>query len=339
MKKLQNSLFITRQKSYVHKQRETIVVEQESEKILQIPIHAIKSIFCFGNVMVSPFLLGFCAENGVGLAFFTEYGRFLARIQGPQSGNVLLRRIQYEKTKSAPLDVARAIIAAKIVSSRSVLQRHIRNYGSQDDVVKVIGRLKHNLEQARVDPSLDRLRGTEGVAAANYFSVFQHLVRVENDAGFAFNGRNKRPPTDPINAMLSFLYSVLGNDISAALQGVGFDAQVGFLHTDRPGRDSLAMDLLEELRAWWVDRLVLTQVNRREIKARDFSQAVSGAVTMSEAARKALLKAYQEKKHEEVEHPYTKEKLPIGLIPHMQAMLLASHLRGDLECYPPFVYR
>jgi CRISPR-associated protein Cas1 len=336
MKKLQNSLYITKQKAYVHKERETIVIECDRNKLLQLPVHSIKSIFCFGNVMVSPFLLGFCAEKNIGLAFFTEYGRFLARMQGKQSGNVLLRRAQYKLSEKAPLTIARNIIAAKIVNSRAVLQRQVRNYENTSQLERAISRLKHSLEQARNCREIDSLRGIEGEAASVYFSVFNQLLR---NSDFKFEGRNRRPPKDPVNAMMSFLYSVFGQDISAALQGVGLDPQVGFLHVDRPGRDSLAQDLLEEFRASFVDRLVLSLVNRKQISLKGFTTESSGAVNMDDDTRKALLVAYQEKKQEEIMHPYLKEKVPIGLLPHIQAQLLAAHIRGDLAEYPPFISR
>ncbi len=336
MKKLQNSLYITKQKTYVHKERETIVIESERNRLLQLPVHSIKSIFCFGNVMVSPFLLGFCAEKNIGLAFFTEYGRFLARMQGKQSGNVLLRRAQYKLSEKAPLPIARNIIAAKIVNSRAVLQRQVRNYESRPELLRSITRLKHSLEQARNCREIESLRGIEGEAASVYFSVFNQLLR---NPDFKFEGRNRRPPKDPVNAMMSFLYSVFGQDVSAALQGVGLDPQVGFLHVDRPGRDSLAQDLLEEFRASCVDRLVLSLVNRKQVSLKGFTKESSGAVNMDDDTRKALLVAYQEKKQEEIMHPYLKEKVPIGLLPHIQAQLLAAHLRGDLAEYPPFISR
>lgn len=339
MKKLQNSLYITKQKTYVHKERETIVIEHEQQKLMQLPVHSISSIFCFGNVMVSPFLLGFCAEKNIGLAFFNQYGRFLARMQGKQSGNVLLRRAQYKASEVSPGEVARNIVAAKILSSRGVLQRQLRNYGDHNAMQNAISRMRHSLQQARRCSVVNQLVGIEGEAAATYFSVFNHLIRTDSDNGFSFNGRSRRPPKDAVNAMLSFLYAVLGQDVSAALQGVGLDPQIGFLHADRPGRDSLAQDILEEFRAWWVDRLVLTLINRKQVDIKGFVIEASGAVQMNDATRKVLLAAYQERKQEEVEHPFLKEKVPIGLLPHIQAQLLASHLRGDLQQYPPFIAR
>lgn len=339
MKKLQNSLYVTRQSAYVHKEGETIVIEQERKKLLQVPAHSIAGIYCFGQIMVSPPLMGFCGEQGISLAFFTEYGRFLARIQGRQSGNVLLRRAQYKKSEQSPLDIARLIVAAKINSSRAVLQRHIRNYGNNELVTNAIKALGFCLEQAESVSLIDKLRGIEGDAAANYFSVFQQMIQPSLQHDFIFDGRNRRPPRDSVNAMLSFLYSVVGQDISAALQGVGLDPQIGFLHADRPGRDSLAQDILEEFRAWLVDRLVLSLINRKQVKPSDFVIEASGAVRVKDETRRTILVALQSRKQEEVQHSFLKETVQIGLLPHIQAMLLARHLRGDLEYYPPVVVR
>lgn len=337
MKKLQNSLYITRQGAYLHKERETLVIEVEKEKAMQVPIHAIQSIYCFGNVMVSPFLLGFCGENGVHLAFFTEYGRFLGRLQGIQTGNVLLRKAQFRMAENNPINISRNMIAAKITNSRAVLLRHQRNHDEDLAVKDTITNLSSCLRRLQSANDLDVIRGIEGEAASYYFAVFDHLILPSVGEGFAFTGRNRRPPLDPVNALLSFLYSIVGNDISAALQGVGLDPQVGFLHQDRAGRDSLAQDILEEFRAWYVDRLVLTLINRKQVKASDFTTEMSGAVKMSDEARKTVLTALQTRKQETVIHPYLQEEVQIGLLPHIQALLLARHLRGDLETYPPFV--
>jgi CRISPR-associated protein Cas1 len=339
LKKLQNSLYVTRQGTYVHKERETIVIECERKKILQVPIHSIAGLFCFGNVLVSPALMGFCGEKGVNLAFFTEYGRFLGRLHGKQSGNVLLRRAQYHVDDESKLRIACAVIAAKINSSRGVLQRHQRNYGENALISAVINKLASSLRQIKSVPSLDKLRGVEGDAAANYFSVFQQLIKPELQADFSFNGRNRRPPRDPINALMSFVYSIVGQDISGALAGVGLDPQVGFLHADRPGRDSLAQDLLEEFRAWLCDRLVLSMINRKQVCVSDFVIEASGAVQIKEDARKSLLITLQTRKQETIKHPFLDEDVAIGLLPHVQALLLARHLRGDLESYPPFFVR
>jgi len=339
MKKLQNSLYITKQGAYLHKERETLVIEVEKEKVMQVPIHAIQAIYCFGNVMVSPFLMGFCGENGVHLAFCTEYGRFLGRLQGKQSGNILLRQAQYKVAEMQPEPIARNIIAAKISNSRAVLYRRLRNHGDNEAVEQAIKQLHSSLRRLERMESLDQIRGIEGEAAATYFGVFNQLIQPSVQADFQFNGRNRRPPRDPINALLSFLYSVVGNDISAALQGVGLDPQMGFLHQTRPGRDSLAQDVLEEFRAWWVDRLVLSLINRKQLKAKDFIIEASGAITLKDDARKVVLVALQNRKQETIKHPFLNEDVQIGLLPHVQALLLARHLRGDLAEYPPFVPR
>jgi len=336
MKKLQNSLYITKQGVYVHKARETIVIEQDKKKLMQIPAHSLMGLYCFGRVALSPYLIGFCGETGINLSLFTEYGRFLGRFQGAQTGNVLLRRAQYRTSDASPIDIARVVIGAKISNTRKILLRRLRNHGAQSDIKKVADQLSICLRQAKNAETVSVLMGVEGDAAAKYFSVFQHLIRADLMAEFPFTGRNRRPPKDPVNAMLSFLYSVIGKDISAALQGVGLDPQVGFLHADRPGRDSLAQDLLEEFRAWWADRLVLSLINRKQVRAKDFVVEVSGAVRMNDDTRKVLLTALQQRKQETVRHPFLNEDVAVGLLPHVQALLLARHLRGDLECYPPF---
>ena len=333
MRKLQNTLYITTQGSYLHKERETLVVEQERKKVAQLPVHSIGHIFCFGNVLVSPFLLGFCGENNVNLAFFTENGRFLGRLQGRQSGNVLLRRMQYRVSEQNPVQIARNIIAAKIQASKRVLQRQIRNYGENAAIQSAVNALNISLRQLKGAAELDVVRGIEGDAAAHYFGVFGQLL--SEKSGFSFDGRNRRPPRDGVNALLSFVYSILGKDISGALQGVGLDPQVGFLHADRPGRDSLAQDILEEFRAWWV----LSLINRGQIKPQDLVTEASGAVNLKAEARKLLFQALQAKKQEKIVHPFFGEEVEIGLLPYIQAMLLARHLRGDLAGYPPFLMR
>lgn len=336
MRKLQNSLYITKQGSYLRKERETLVVENERKKLLQVPIHAIANVFCFGNVLVSPFLLEFCGENSVNLAFFTEYGRFLGRFQGRQSGNVLLRRAQYRNSECNLFPIARSIVATKIQASKQVLQRYQRNHGVDSDISKIIVLMNACLDRLVYLDSLEKIRGVEGEAASYYFSVFDKLIL---NREFSFSGRNRRPPRDPVNALLSFMYSLVGTDISGALQGVGLDPQVGFLHEDRPGRDSLAQDILEEFRAWWVDRMVLSMINLRQISPTDFISEVSGAVQMREEVRRLVLTELQRKKQEKIIHPYLQEEVEVGLLPHIQAMLLARHLRGDLEYYPPFLMK
>ena len=338
MKKLLNTLYITRQESYLHKERETIVIKLKGEKLAQFPALTIGNILCFGQVSVSPFLMGYCAEQGIGLAFYTEYGRFLARVQGPKNGNVLLRRQQY-RWADAPtqsLSISQNIIAAKIANTRRVLQRDIRNHGKNDALEKAISQLAVSLRRVRQSVDLDELRGIEGDAAASYFAVFNQLVRTE---GFEFSGRIKRPPTDRVNALLSLVYSLITNECTAALQAVGLDPYVGFLHRDRPGRAGLALDIVEEFRAAWADRFVLTLINRRQLSEKDFITEASGAVRLTDDARKQLLVAYQERKQDELLHPYLEEKVPIGLLPHCQAMLLARYIRGDMKTYPPYTMK
>lgn len=271
--------------------------------------------------------------------FLLNTGASLDACKAKKSGNVLLRRAQYHADKQTALEVARSVIASKLIGSKSVLQRQQRNYEPSETIADVINHLTASIRLVKFAGSIDSLRGIEGDAAAAYFSVFGELIKPELREEFNFSGRNRRPPRDPVNAMMSFVYAILGQDISAALNGVGLDPQVGYLHSDRPGRDSLAQDILEEFRSWLADRLVLSLINRRQIKSSDFIFESSGAIKMSDVARKQILVAYQERKQQEIIHPFLKEKVPIGLLPHTQAMLLSRHLRGDLEKYPPFVNR
>jgi CRISP-associated protein Cas1 len=338
MKKLLNTLYITRQESYVHKDRETIVIKQGDTKIGQFPALTIGNIICFGQVSVSPFLMGYCAENGIGLAFYTEYGKFLARVQGKQNGNVLLRRIQYrwadDETKATAL--AKLMIAAKIANCRAVLLREMRNHGQNNLLQEAQRHLAMSLRSMQMATSREEIIGIEGDAAHFYFSVFSELLR---GSGFTFNERVRRPPKDPVNALLSFVYSLVTQECLSALQGVGLDPFVGFLHRDRPGRASFALDLVEEFRAPWADRFVLTLINRKQVQISDFVTEASGAVRLTEDARKKLLIAYQERKQDELVHPYLQEKISFGLLPHCQSLLIARHLRGDTEHYPPYLVK
>lgn len=338
MKKLLNTLYITRQETYLHKERETIVIKQGDDKLAQFPSLALTNILCFGRVSVSPFLMGYLAEQGIGLSFFTEYGRFLVRVQGPETGNVLLRRTQYRMADNAEqsLSIARLMIGAKIANSRAVLQRDLRNHGENQSLLSTTDKLATSLRRSKHAESLSSLMGIEGDAASAYFSSFQERIR---SSGFNFNGRVRRPPTDPVNALLSFAYSMITQECVSALQGVGLDPYVGFLHQDRPGRPSLALDLLEEFRAGWADRLVLTLINRQQLKLKDFTHEASGAVRLTDDGRKTFLTHFQERKREELLHPYLKEKIPLGLLPHCQATLLARHLRRDMEYYPPWLVK
>ena len=338
MKKLLNSLYITRQESYLHKDRETIIIKQGDEKLGQFPALTVGNIFCFGQVSVSPFLMGYCGEQGIGLSFYTEYGRFLARVQGKQTGNVLLRRAQYRwaDDNEKSVGIARLMVAAKIANGRAVLLREIRNHGENSLIASAVERLATSLRRARHAKTVAEAMGIEGDAASTYFGVFNELLR---GSGFIFGGRVRRPPTDPVNALLSFAYTLITHECASALQGVGLDPYVGFLHQDRPGRSSLALDLLEEFRAPWADRFVLTLINRQQVKPNDFVTEASGAVRLTDDARKSLLTAWQERKQVEIMHPYLEEQVPIGLLPHCQAMLLARHIRGDTEYYPPYLVK
>ncbi|MEO8402604.1 MAG: type I-C CRISPR-associated endonuclease Cas1c [Gammaproteobacteria bacterium] len=338
MKKLLNTLYITRQETYLHKERETIVIKQGNEKLGQFPALTVGNILCFGQVSVSPPLMGFCGERGIGLSFYSEYGKFLARVQGRQTGNVLLRRTQYRWADNVEksVSIARIMVGAKIANGRNVLMREIRNHGENILLDRAVQQLSNSLRRCQISSSVEQAMGIEGEAAAIYFGVFNQLLR---NPGFIFEGRVRRPPTDPINALLSFAYSLLTQECTSALLGVGLDPFVGFLHQDRPGRPSLALDLLEEFRAPLADRFVLTIVNRKQMQLRDFVTEASGAVRLTDDARKTLLTAYQERKQDVILHPYLEEKIPIGLLPHCQSLLLARHLRGDIEYYPAYMVK
>jgi CRISPR-associated protein Cas1 len=343
MRKLLNTLYVSTQGSYLHREGETVVVEQEHKKVLQLPIHSIGSIVCFGNVLCSPFILGLCAERDISISFLTEYGKFLAVVNGPVRGNVLLRREQYRKADNSKvtLGIAANIIAAKLANSRVVLNRVQRDHSNKIDVAAVaavsdqISGLINQIDRAE---NSDEVRGIEGTAAAQYFGVFNHLIIDQKDS-FVFRERSRRPPLDEVNALLSFIYTILTHDVRSALETVGLDPAVGFLHRDRPGRPSLALDLMEEFRSVIADRLVLSLINKRQVTSKGFSKAENGAVVMDSDTRKILLTEYQYRKQTEVYHPYIEEKIPIGLLFFVQANLLARHIRGDIDGYPPFFWR
>jgi CRISPR-associated protein Cas1 len=343
MKKHLNTLFVTTQGAYLAKEGETVVVKVEQEVRLRIPVHTIGGIVCFGNVGCSPFLMGFCAENNVGISFLSEHGRFLARIQGPVSGNVLLRLEQYRKADDQGFSaaVAKSVLIGKIANSRTVLQRAIRDHSEKLDAEQVgdtVKRLNNHLELLNRDHALDILRGVEGDAAHIYFGVFDHLIVAQKDA-FSFQERNRRPPLDNVNCLLSFIYTLLAHDVRSAIEAVGLDPAVGFLHRDRPGRPSLALDLMEEFRPFLADRLALSLINLRQVQDKGFMKTDTGAVLMNDDTRKTLLVAYQERKQEEIYHPFLDEKVSIGILFHIQALLLARYLRGDLDGYPPFIWK
>lgn len=338
MKKLLNTLYITRPECYLHKERETVVIKQGDNKLGQFPMLALQNILCFGQVSVSPGLMAACLESGVGLSFFTEFGKFQAQVMGMPRGNVLLRRTQYRwaDDEEKSVSVARLMIAAKVGNCRAVLMREQRNHGASDALAHAAEKMAALLENIRHARNVPQLMGLEGEAASVYFGVFNSLLRSH---GFEFSGRVRRPPGDPVNALLSFAYVLLASECASALAGVGLDPYVGFLHQDRPGRKSLALDLMEELRAPLADRFVLTLINRGQMKLDDFVTEASGAVRLKDDARKAFLTAYQERKKESLKHPYLEESIELGLLPHAQALLLARHLRGDMQYYTPFAVR
>ena len=343
MKKLLNTLFVTTQGAYLSKEGETVVVSVERETRLQVPLHTLNGIICFGNVSMSPFLMGACAENNIGVGFLTEYGRFLARVHGKTNGNVLLRREQYRRADDLGFcaDIARNIIAGKVCNARTVLQRSLRDHSDKinvSDIEIAVRRLGTNIDGIGNVRELDLLRGVEGDSARVYFNVFDHLIVAQKD-DFKFEDRNRRPPVDNVNCLLSFIYNILMHDVRSALESVGLDSYVGFLHRDRPGRASLALDIMEEFRPFFADRMVLSLINRSQVTAKGFKRSETGAVLMSDDTRKELLVAYQKRKQEEMFHPYLKENVQIGMLFHIQALLLARFLRGDIDGYPVFFWR
>lgn len=344
MKRHLNTLYITSDDAFVRKERETFIVELKdaegnSKKAFQAPIHTIENIVCFGFKALTPQVMAFCAENNVGISYLTEQGKFLARVYGAQKGNVLLRKAQYaiSDNERECLRIACPIIAAKVSNYRYILQRHQRNHpekssGDIEAAVDILGKRLLNMQFAE---TLNELRGYEGECANIYFGVLSNLI-ISQQSDFIFNHRSKRPPLDPANALLSFLYAILANDIRSALETVGLDPQVGFLHQLRSGRPSLALDIMEEFRAYLGDRVMLNLINLKQVTIKDFEKRESGEVRISDTARKELLTAYQKRKQEEITHPFLGEKMTIGLLPHIQAQLLARYIRGDIETYPPF---
>jgi CRISPR-associated protein Cas1 len=327
----------------VAKDGETVLVRVEDEVRLRVPVHQLGGIVCFGQVSMSPFLMGFCAERGLAVSFLTEHGRFLARVQGPVSGNVLLRREQYRRAddEAGTLELARSFVTAKVVNARNLLQRASRDReegAASQDLAAEVRQLSALLRDFGKANNSDSVRGIEGAAAKSYFSVLDHLIVQQKDA-FFFRERSRRPPLDNMNALLSFIYTLVLHDVRGALEVVGLDPAVGFLHRDRPGRPGLALDVLEELRAPLADRLALSLVNLRQVSGDGFRKAETGGVTMDDKTRKAVLVAYQKRKQEEIEHPFLQEKTTIGLLPFVQALLLGRFLRGELDAYPPLIWK
>jgi CRISP-associated protein Cas1 len=344
MKRHLNTLFVTLEGAYLRKDGAAVEIRHEGETKLRVPLHNLEGIACFGwDIGASAALLAACSEAGVAFSFHNPHGKFLAATRGFTSGNILLRREQYRRAdhETSAVAIAANMLAAKLANSRQVLMRTARDHGGKSPArADALGQAA-DLLAVRAGLlgralTLDSLRGIEGDAASIYFAAFPHLL-VNHDPAIVITGRSRRPPLDPVNALLSFLYSLLMHDCRSALEGCGLDPQCGFLHRDRPGRPSLALDLMEEFRAFLADRVALTLFNRRQITAADFRREESGAVLLKEDSRKQVLVAWQERKQDEITHPFLGEKVTLGMLPHLQARLLARHLRGDLDGYPAFL--
>lgn len=343
MRKLQNTLYVTTPSAYLSLDGENIVVQNEGETIGRVPLHNLEGIVSFGYRGASPALMGACAERSISLCFLTQHGRFLARISGAVNGNVLLRTRQYQLATDSvlALPVAKMFLLGKIYNGRWSLERSKRSYAMRVDTEQLtssIEQMKTTLNRIFEAESREELLGIEGSAAKAYFESFDQLI-LRNESVFHFEGRTRRPPLDPVNAMLSFTYTLLGNEIAGALESVGLDPAVGFMHTLRPGRSSLALDLLEELRAPLADRFVLSQINLGRVTEKDFAKKENGAVYLKDDARRNFLSAWQKRKQETLTHPYLKEKLSWGLVPYAQSLLLTRYIRGDLDAYPPFMWK
>ncbi|MED3526414.1 type I-C CRISPR-associated endonuclease Cas1c [Bacillus thuringiensis] len=343
MKKLLNTLFVTQPDVYLSLDGDNIVLLREQEKIGRLPLHNLESIVSFGYSGTSPALMGYCAEKNISLVFLTVYGQFLARVIGKSKGNVILRKKQYRISEDEIMSakIARNFIIGKIYNNKWVIERMTRDYPLRIDIeqFKTISQhLSSIILEVRMCEDLERLRGLEGQAATSYNKLFNQMI-LQQKEDFYFNRRSRRPPLDNVNAMLSFAYTLLANDMASALEGVGLDAYVGFLHRDRPGRVSLALDIMEELRGVYADKFVLSLINKKVINKGDFLKKENGAVIMTDEARKKFLVAWQNKKLEKITHPYLGEKISWGLVPHAQALLLARYLRNDLDEYPPFLWK
>lgn len=343
MKKLLNTLFVTLPDTYLSLDGENILVKQEDEVKARYPLHNLESIYTFGYAGVSPALMGKCASQNINLTFMTQTGRFLARVIGENRGNVVLRKEQYrisdDEVRSARL--ARNMIIGKLYNNKWILERATRDYALRIDterIKKVTASLSETMNHLRTVDQLDVLRGLEGTAAVQYNSVFDDLILQQKNS-FYFYGRSRRPPLDKVNALLSFTYTLLSNDMKFALEATGLDAYVGFLHRDRPGRASLALDMMEELRGVYADRFVLSLINKKIVNGKGFYVKENGAVIMDDDTRKTVIKAWQDRKQEKIIHPYLKEQISWGLVPYSQALLLARHIRGDLDEYPPFLWK
>lgn len=343
MKKLLNTLYVLSDDVYLALDGENVVILRDEETVGRFPLHTLEQVISFSYKGASPALMGACARKEIGLCFFSPRGKFLARTLGMSYGNVLLRKAQYRisEDQDFSLSYAKGMILGKVFNCRWSLERTVRDHGLRVDaeqIKEVSAQLHQGLSRIRTCETMDSLRGIEGELASRYFSIFDALILNQKE-DFSFCGRNRRPPLDRVNALLSFAYTLLGTDCAGALEGVGLDAYVGFLHTDRPGRKSLALDLMEELRGVMADRFVLSLINRKIMKAEHFQTQADGAVLLNEDGRKQFLSAWQQRKKEMLTHPFLDEKIPWGLVPHVQAMLLARTIRGDLESYPPFLWK
>jgi CRISP-associated protein Cas1 len=346
MRRLLNTLYVTSEGAWLRKDGENLVMEVEGKERARLPLHMLTGVVCFGHVLMSPALMGHCVGLGICITFLGMHGRFLARVEGPVAGNVLLRREQYRRSDDAGrcAEVVAHLLAGKIHNQRAVLRRALRDYASSNstDATSQLEQaqrsLGHIIDRLLIEQNVDVLRGLEGDAARRYFEVFDRLIRI-SEPSFRFGGRNRRPPRDRVNALLSFLYTLLIHDCRSALESTGLDPAVGFLHRDRPGRPGLALDLAEEFRPVIADRLALSLINRRQLASSDFTESESGAVVLKDDARKKVLVAYQERKRETLKHAFTEENAELGLFPWIQAQLLARYLRADIDAYPPFIWK
>lgn len=343
MKKMLNTLFLTTHGLELHKEGESIQIVSEEGKKNRIPIHAINNIVCFGQVNCTPQFMGFCGENGVSITFLSPNGKFLAKVQGRTSGNVLLRRHQYRLADNdvACSEIARNIVLAKVANSRMILRRFLREHPEHDEAKEIgssIQKLSGILANIAAEKDIDAIRGKEGEAARLYFEVFDCFI-LHQKTSFFLHTRSRRPPLDNMNALLSFLYTIMVSSIISAIESVGLDPGVGFLHKERPGRPSLALDMMEEFRSVIADRLALSLVNRKQIAGKGFECTETGAVSMDEDTRKEVISAYQSRKQDIIKHPFTKESVPVGMVFFIQALLMARFIRGDLDGYPPFFWK
>lgn len=343
MRKLLNTLYVTSPEAYLSRDGQNVVVKVKDEVRFRIPIHNIESIVTFGYPGMSPSLLSLCGENNVTVCFLSPSGQFCGRVSGQVKGNVLLRRQQFRLADNddVKLTLSRLFITAKIANCRNITHRVLRDHGNEQissALNTAMRLLESKLNMVQNATNVDTIRGIEGDAASEYFGVFNHFIVAQKD-DFVFDGRNRRPPRDRVNAMLSFCYSLLAHEVQSALEVVGLDPYVGFMHTDRPGRPSLALDLMEELRPYMADRLVLTLINRKQVSGKGFTDQEGMGIVMSDQTRKEVIAAWQQRKQDEITHPFLDEKIPVGLIPYAQSMLLARYIRGDIDSYPPFIMK